>query len=455
MGGPGLTKVYFAPVACPKTNVDLEKAAWRLGRAGLGVSQSAEGADFVVVFTCGFIDDAKRESIDEILGYAEMKGRGVIKGLVVVGCLVEKYGDQLAREIPEADLLLSNTSLDDLAAGVLDLAAGRKVRRLARSGSFAERASAGIQRWQPSAHQWTRTVLVSEGCSNACTYCAIPQMRGPLRSRTIEEVLAETRLVVEQGAREIVLAGQDTASYGLDTGGPGLADLLAALDAEGVAHWIRLAYASPDNLPEKVASVIAASSSICHYLDLPFQHASSRVLAAMGRRKDAAAIREVIANLRQRLPDVALRASVIVGFPGETEADFDNLMDFLAEQRLDMVGVFPFSPQEGTPAAALKNRVPAYIAEERLIAVTTLQAEIAAAKAEGMLGREVEMLVEEVRGGVAIGRSQYDMAEVDRTIAVSGLDLAAGEFGRVRLEGHPGPYEFTAAPVAGRDADSS
>lgn len=447
MGRLRLARVHLAPVGCPKANVDLEKAAWTLSQAGFDLTPSAEQADFVVVFTCGFIDDAKRESIDQILGYAALKSRGAVKGIVVAGCLVEKYGVDLAREIPEADLLLGNTSLDGLAAGLTALAAGRKVSRWAPGAvGLGRRARAGTGRALPTERHWTRTVLVSDGCSNACTYCAIPQMRGPLRSRTIDEVLEETRLLVGHGAKEIVLAGQDTASYGMDTGGPRLAELLAAVAAQSGAHWIRLAYASPDNLPDEVASVIAECPAICHYIDLPLQHASSRVLAAMGRRKDAGALRQVIANLRRRVPHIALRTSVIVGFPGESEADFAALMDFLSEQKFDMAGVFRFSPQEDTPAAALRNRVPAYVAEERLVEVTTLQVEIASGKAAEMLGREVEMLVEEVRGEVAIGRSQYDMAEVDRSIAVRGLRVSPGEFARVRLEGWDGPYEFVGVP---------
>ncbi|MFZ1946852.1 MAG: 30S ribosomal protein S12 methylthiotransferase RimO [bacterium] len=446
MRGSRLVRVYLAPVGCPKANVDLEKSAWAITRAGFDLAPSADQADFVVVFTCGFIDDAKRESIDQILGYAALKGRSAVKGIVVAGCLVEKHGADLAREIPEADLLLGNTSLDRLAAGLRDLAAGKKMQPWA-PGAFERRSHAGPGRARPADRQWTRTVLVSDGCSNGCTYCAIPQMRGPLRSRTIQEVLDETRLLVSQGAKEIVLAGQDTASYGLDTGGPRLAELLAAVAADGGARWIRLAYASPDNLPDEVASVIADYPAVCHYVDLPVQHAAPRVLAAMGRRKDAGALRQVIASLRGGVPDIALRTSVIVGFPGETEADFGALVEFLAEQRFDMAGVFRFSPQEGTPAAGLPSRVPAYVAEERLIEVTTLQVEIARDKAAEVLGREVEMLVEEVRGGVAIGRSQYDMAEVDRSITVRGRGVAPGEFARVRLEGCGGPYEFLGVPV--------
>jgi ribosomal protein S12 methylthiotransferase len=418
-----------------------------------------------VVFACGFIDDAKQEAVADILACADLKARGVIKGLVVVGCLPEKYRGELERRLPEVDRFLGNSEMDKLGSVVSELAgwgAGRRITRTPPSGRGAGRAGTGCLRTGlprtgrllPRSQPWTRTLMICDGCDNACTYCAIPQMRGRLRSRSVDDVVAEARLLVGQGAREIVLAGQDIASFGSDRGANALARLLRAVAARSGAHWIRLAYVNPDNLDPRVADVMRSEANVCHYVDLPIQHASPRVLAAMGRRRSPIAALRVIENLRKIVPDVALRTTVIVGFPGETEADFQLLLGFLQEVRFDMAGAFKFSPQPGTPAAGLPGKVPAVVAEARLVEVVGLQEEIAQARARELVGRTTEVLVEEVRGGRAEGRTSYDMAGVDRSVRLVGCAGGPGDFVMARVERCLNGGRLSARCVAGTPAIS-
>lgn len=450
-------RVHFSPVGCPKANVDREKALWRLKSAGFDIVEDAEAADLIVVFTCGFIDDAKQEAIDDVLTYAGLKRRGTVKGIAVVGCLPEKYGEELSREMAEVDLFVGNTKMGELPRMLAALAGGQIAERLLRGGSFdsaRDLASPG-ERPLPPSRPWTRTLMISDGCDNACTYCAIPEMKGPLRSRPVEEIIAEAKMLAAQGAKEIVLAGQDTSSYGRDGGTAGLAGLLRRIAESVEVPWLRLAYANPETLEPEVASVMRDCPTVCHYLDMPIQHASARVLLAMGRTGGPAAITRAVENLRNRVPDIALRTSVIVGFPGETEADFKVLLRFLREAEFDLVGVFRFSPQPGTPAAALKHRVPADVAEARLLEVTCLAHEIGRSKVSAMIGRNLQVLVEEQDQGRCLGRSQYDMAEVDRMVSLLRCPGRPGEFVAARVVRCPGEYEIEAVCLgAGGDSGS-
>jgi ribosomal protein S12 methylthiotransferase len=450
MGEKARAGVYFSPASCPKAGVDREKLAWAVAARGLEVVNEVSQAATVVVLTCGFIDDAKQESIDDVLTYVDLKRRGVIKRIIVAGCLPEKYGTETAAELPEVDLFVGNTCLDQLPSlleglsveGWGGVASGSN---LLCTGRFegGPAGAGGSGRPPVSERPWTRTVMICDGCNNACAYCAIPQMRGPLRSRSIGDIVDEIGLLVSQGAREIVLAGQDTASYGRDGLGAGLADLLKAAAGTGAA-WLRLAYVNPEHLAPGVAEAMAAHPNICHYIDMPIQHASARVLSKMGRGSTPESLRQVIGHLRSCVPDIALRTSVIVGLPGEAEADFRVLLDFLKEISFDMVGVFRYSPQPGTPAASMGPKVPTYVAEQRLIEVVGLQEQLARMKAVARVGRDLEILVEARSGKRGRGRSQYDMAEVDRVVRLLELEAAPGEFVRARVEKYLGSYELQA-----------
>jgi ribosomal protein S12 methylthiotransferase len=436
-------RVYLHPVGCPKANVDLEKVSRGLKDKGFEIADLPTGALVAVLFGCAFIDDAKRESIDTILEIGELKREGDLKYLVVTGCLPEKYTESVTQSLPEVDAFIGNSYLDSLPALVSDLCRGELGKKQWVGGPFEWGRSE--LRSVPRSSPWTRTVMISDGCDNGCTYCSIPHMRGGLRSREVPEIISEIDLVVGQGAKEVVLAGQDTASYGKDTGQSDLPRLLAEVAARFPSQWIRLSYINPDNMDTGLGPVIACYSNVCNYVDLPIQHASPKILAAMGRRSDPDWVASRIDALREAVPDVALRTSVIVGFPGEKETDVDLLLDFLRRIEFDLAGVFAFSPQEGTPAAALKSRVPGDTAQDRLVEVTGVQEEIARKRMEAFIGRDLDVLIEEVADtGEATGRSQYDMAEIDRVIRISDCTARPGDMITAKIDGISAPYEWAA-----------
>ncbi|MFH1313566.1 MAG: MiaB/RimO family radical SAM methylthiotransferase [Candidatus Eisenbacteria bacterium] len=435
-------RVYLHPVGCPKANVDLEKASRGLEDKGFKIVDTPAGAQVGILFGCAFIDDAKRESIDAILELGVLKREGDLKYLVVTGCLPEKYAESVSPSLPEVDAFIGNSHLDSLATIVRDLCRGRLRTKHWVGGAF--KRGRDEPRSAARSSPWTRTVMISDGCDNACTYCSIPHMRGGLRSRGVSEILSEIGLVVDQGAKEVVLAGQDTASYGRDTGQSDLTRLLAEVAERFPSQWIRLSYVNPDNMDPGLGSVIRCHANVCDYVDMPVQHASPRILAAMGRRDDPRAVVSRIDALRRAVPDIALRTSVIVGFPGETEDDIDLLLDFLRKIKFDLAGVFAFSPQEGTPAATLKSRVPGDVTQARLVEVICVQEEIARKRMEAFVGRKLEVIIEEAAGtGQAVGRSQYDMAEIDRVIRIADCAAQPGDVVTATIDGIAAPYEWS------------
>ena len=442
-------KVFLAPVGCPKANIDLEKLAWLLVEHDYLICTDPSEASAAIVFGCGFIDDAKRETIDILLELADLKRRGTLDHLLMIGCLPQKYGPELCEDLPEVDAFVGNSSLGAVPSILAGLTGAGPARRLWTEPSFEPWA--GPRRYRTSsASPWTRTVMICDGCDNGCTYCSIPHMRGPLRSRPADRILSEVALLVEEGAREIILAGQDTASYGRDKGEAGLGGLMAAVAERNPEQWIRLSYVHPDNLDLALADVFNQYGNVCNYLDMPIQHASARVLAGMGRRDDPAALRAKIDRLRAAVPDIALRTSVVVGFPGEQERDFDLLVEFLSEVRFDLVGVFAFSAQSGTPAAVMPGRVDEETKQARLIEIVTLQEQISAAKMRGLVGSTLRVLVEGVdETGRKLSRSQYDMPEIDRIIRLSDCTALPGRFTRARIEGVTTPCEWSGSELRG------
>ena len=441
--------VYLHPVGCPKANVDREKLGRLMESRSFEIVNSPSGASIAIIFGCAFIDDAKRESIDDILELSSMETDRPER-IIVVGCMPEKYGEELRESLPEVESFVGNSFLrvlpDMLAAIRLDKDPGTVVTGGGHSGSLL---ASGPGRIRPANGFWTRAVLIGDGCDNGCTYCSIPHMRGRLRSRSIQGIQEEADLLVEQGARELVLAGQDTASFGLDrSNSPELAALLSRLARRYPGVWTRLSYVNPDNLDDDVAGAIAEYPNICNYVDLPIQHASPRILKAMGRGDRAELLEDKIRNLRRAVPDVALRTSLILGFPGETEEDMEALRAFLRNQEFDMVGVFAFSPQPGTPAADFPGTVPEEIVQDRILEIVSFQDEISQARMEKMVGRELEVLVEDpLESGESSARSQYDMAEVDRIIRLGDCRTPPGSFTTARIDSVSGPYEWTATEI--------
>lgn len=440
--------VYLHPVACPKANVDREKLAALLEARSYRIVDSPAGATFAIVFGCAFIDDAKRESIDDILRLGS-RASDRPEHLIVAGCMPEKYGEEMQDSLPEVDAFVGNSGLGALPEMLTGIRKGKRAERVIRGAGEGESVLEGARRRiRPALAPWTRTVLIGDGCDNECTYCSIPHMRGRLRSRSIESIIGETDLLVEQGAKEVVLAGQDTASFGRDRERPQLPELLSTMAERYPEVWIRLSYTNPDNLDSDVAGVIGRYANICNYLDLPIQHASPPVLKAMGRDDRIDLLDRKIADLRKAVPDIALRTSVIIGFPGETEDDLGRLLGFLGRVEFDMVGVFAFSPQPGTPAADLPDRVPDEIVQARIVEVVSLQEEISHSRMQMMIGREVGVLVEDMlERGEKGARSQYDMAEVDRIIRIRDCRSASGAFSKARIDSVAAPYEWSATEL--------
>lgn len=414
-----MMRAFVLSLGCSKNEVDSERIAFALERAGFELCRSPEGCDLVVINTCAFVEEAVKEAIESILEVEEMKERGEVGSFWVVGCLVSRYGRRaLEEELPLCDGFFGADPWEEVA------------RRLGVEPIPGRRPL-------PGRSVWTRYLKVSEGCSNRCSYCTIPSIRGPMRSRSLEEVRDEFLSLLEEGAKEVCLVAQDLASWGVDLyGEPALSRLLFELDGL-CPSWarIRLLYLHPARLDEALLESILSLPSVQRYLDVPIQHASRRILEAMGRRVSRERMLGLFRLLREADPDFALRTTVMVGFPGETEEDFEDLLEFLEEVRFDRLGAFAFSPEEGTPASSMEGQVPEEEKEVRLLRVMSLQEGISRERNERFVGRRLSVLLEGREGGFLVGRSFREAPEVDGLVLVRrkrGLKL--GEWVSVRVE---------------------
>ena len=405
-------KLYLESLGCDKNRVDSEKLLSELlGKYdGAEVTLDPSEADIAIVNTCSFIGPAKEESINTILDLAEYKKSGRLKKLIVAGCLVERYKDEIRKELPEIDEI----------ASVKDY-----VRRL---DSQMKRVESG--------ERYTRYLKIAEGCDKYCSYCIIPRLRGHFRSIPMEMVLEEARELVKDGAKELILVAQETTLYGTDLyGKKSLHLLLRALsEIEGLV-WIRVLYCYPEEIELPLMEEIRDNPKICHYLDLPIQHSSDRILKAMNRKTRREELKEKIALLRREIPDICLRTTLITGFPGETEEDFQDVLSFITEERFDRLGVFPYSQEEGTPAASMENQIPESVKNKRLSRIMELQQEIAFQKAEEQRGRILKALItgyDEEEGRVIL-RSYMDSPEIDSFIFVEGPERVSGDFVQVKV----------------------
>jgi len=405
------TRVYMHTLGCPKNRVDSEVMLGTLAEAGYRLVQDPAKAEIIVVNTCGFIESAKEESVDAILELAAMKGEGRCKKLVVTGCLVQRHADELARELPEVDHFLGTGAYPDIARVVSDAQAKRLV---VPDPDFVHSAATPRVNSLPS---HTAYLKIAEGCDNACAFCIIPKLRGAQRSRPIDDLLAEAAALAAQGTVELSLVAQDLTAYGYDLPGKiRLHHLLPELAKVDGIRWLRLHYAYPRDVPDALVEVIAREPKIVKYLDMPLQHASDRLLRTMKRGRDAAFLRELLARLRARVPGIALRTSLIVGLPGETEADFDELEAFVEEQRFERLGVFEFSPEEGTPAAEMADQVPDELKRARRERIMAIQQRISRAHQRAMIGRKLEVVVEgraEETEHLLAGRHAQQAPEID------------------------------------------
>lgn len=407
-------KVHLVQLGCPKNLVDGERILGALLKAGYEVVQDPQEADVLLVNTCGFILPAKEESVEAILEAGEVKRRTGAK-LVVVGCLAQRYRGKLEAELPEVDLILGLEEEREVVA-YLDRLLRRRPSACSWNGRYR------LTPWH------TAYLRLADGCDNRCKYCAIPLIRGPLRSVPMEDVLEEARRLVEDGAGEVILIAQDTANYGRDIyGEPRLVPLLEALQEVEGLRWVRLLYAHPAHVDEGLVRAFREVPKLLPYLDLPIQHISEGVLRRMGRKVLGKRMRELVEMFREN-SDFCLRTTVLVGFPGEAEGDFEELLEFIEETEFDRLGVFPYFPEEGTPAASLPGQIPEEVRRERAERVMALQQEVSLRRNRRWIGRTLEVLVEED----GVGRSFRDAPEVDGVVYFRG-EAKVGEFVKVRV----------------------
>ena len=430
---PAQRTVAFVCLGCPKNQVNAERMMAGLEAAGFAIAESPySGADAVIINTCAFIDNAKKEAVESILEMAELKKEGVVKRVLVTGCLAQGYREEIAKEIPEADAVLPLGANGDIAGYVNAVLAGEAIEAFPDLSCLP----LGGPRRLTSPGHWAY-LQIAEGCDNRCAYCKIPALRGGFRSRTVEDILAEAQLLVNANARELVLIAQDTTRYGLDLYGElRLPDLLRELCKIEALRRIRLLYCYPDEVTDELIEVIASEPKIAKYIDLPLQHIDDRILKAMGRRGNSAQIRALLDMLRESIPGIAIRTTFIAGFPGEDEAAFEALSAFIAEQRFAHMGVFAFSPQEGTPAYDLPNQVEPEIARERAAILTQQQTEIALQLQEEAVGRTLEVMVDEYDPYTDsfTGRGEADAPEIDGLVVfTSPLHLQAGDIAEVEI----------------------
>lgn len=429
-----MISIYLLSLGCPRNMTDSEVLLGLLEEKGFGLTSDAEGADVAIVNTCGFIQDAKQESIDIILRLAELKKAGSIKKLIVAGCLSQRYPKDLANDIPEVDGLFGTSDFTKIPDMIDTMFTGEKVREVSSSPDFLYDASYKRKNLTPDHFVYLK---IQEGCSNRCTYCVIPDLKGPRRSRSFDSVVKEAKEILSRGkVKELVIIGQDVTSYGLDTSGKTeLADLLREISALAGDAWVRLLYTHPAHFSSELIDVVAEKDNICRYIDLPIQHINDNILKRMNRRVDAARIRSLINELRSRIPGVTLRTSVIVGFPGETDEQFRELIDFLAEIKFERLGAFIYSQEEGTPAADFPDQVPEEVKRARFDEVMQLQQSISADKNAEHIGEVVKVLIDEESRGRLVARSEMDAPEVDGNVFINSKGLKVGDFVDVRITG--------------------
>ncbi|MDO4295447.1 MAG: 30S ribosomal protein S12 methylthiotransferase RimO [bacterium] len=428
-------KIMFVSLGCDKNLVDTEKMLSLLEEAGHSFTDNEAEAEAIVINTCCFIGDAKEESVNTILEMAEYKQSGSLKYLLVAGCLAQRYQEEILTEIPEVDGILGTSSYDAIVSVLEQAERGERavcfhdVSFLPHIGSRRIVTTGGYYSF----------LKIAEGCDKRCTYCIIPNLRGHYRSVPMEELVEEAKALSEKGVKELILVAQETTLYGVDLYGKKmLPELLHRLAALPKIQWIRIQYCYPEEITDELIAAIKSEEKVCHYLDIPIQHASDPILRRMNRRTNQQELREGIAKLRREIPDIALRTTLISGFPGETQEDHEEVYRFVNEMEFDRLGVFPYSAEEDTPAYAFADQVPEEVKEERRDELMELQQEIAFEKSENMRGRILEVLIEgKIAGEHAyVGRTYMDAPNVDGLIFVqTPLELMTGDFVRVRVTG--------------------
>ena len=429
-------KVHIISLGCPKNLIDSEVMGGALTKEGMQLVNRRELADIVIVNTCAFINPAKEEALEEILELAKEKKEGHRPfRIVVAGCLAQRYGKELLAEIPEVDLFMGVGEVANIVRHIksLDREKTRRPAVITRPDFLMTSQHTRIL----SATAVSAYLKISDGCSNCCTYCVIPSIRGKARSRRPDDILQEAQMLAERGIKEIIITGQDTTAYGRDLKShPSLPDLLTDMARTKGIKWIRLLYAHPAHLTLEMMKAIAGNSKICRYIDLPIQHIDDKILEAMNRKVTAAGIQEAIVRARETIPGVALRTSIIVGFPGETPKRFDRLLDFIRETKFDHLGVFPYSREEGTKAAIFPSRISEAEKERRRYIIMNEQAAISNKINQGLIGSIQEVLIEgksERSDYACVGRCRRQSPEIDGITYVKGKQIKTGSIVRCKI----------------------
>ena len=430
-----MMKILFISLGCDKNLVDSEVMLGLLAEKGYGFTDDETQADIIVVNTCCFIGDAKEESVNTILEMAEWKNKGKLKGLIVTGCLAERYREEILKEIPEVDAVVGTASYDRIAEVIEQAAAGEQKLLYGNTDRLVMTETGRIL--TTGGHY--AHLKIAEGCDKHCTYCIIPKLRGRYRSFPMEKLVKEAQELADQGVKELILVAQEATMYGTDLyGEKKLHELLKELCRIRGIRWIRIQYCYPEEIYEELIRTIRDEPKICHYLDLPIQHASDRILKRMGRRTTRQDLQKMIGRLREEIPDICLRTTLITGFPQETEEEHEELLDFVDEMEFDRLGVFPYSPEEDTPAACMEGQIPEEIKEARRDELMELQQDISFEKAEAMIGKELWCMVE---GKVAeeyayVARTYKDAPGVDGYIFIQTMaELMSGDFVKVHVTG--------------------
>jgi len=430
-------KVGFVSLGCPKNQLDTEVMLHEVMAAGYEITPEESDADVVIVNTCGFIESAKREAIDNILDVAWLKKHHKLKAIVVTGCLAERYREAIFEEIPEVDAVLGVGSIHNIVEAI-DAVTSPKKKKSFKYSSFEDKECVKLGGDRVlTTPEYMAYLKIAEGCDNRCAYCAIPAIRGRFRSRTIEDIVAEAKQLDALGVKELVVVAQDTTRYGKDIYGEyRLAELLRAITDATSIPWIRILYCYPDKITDELIAEMRDNPRILKYIDLPMQHISDRMLTAMNRHGDSAMIREVVAKLRREIPEIVIRTTFIVGFPGETEEDVEELFEFVKEAKFEHMGVFTYSREEDTPAYDFEDQIDEQVKQDRMDSIMREQLEINEARNRSMIGKTISVLCEDYDpvSEMHFGRGEADAPEIDGKVYFkSDVRIAPGSFVNVKI----------------------
>lgn len=427
-----MVKVSMVSLGCPKNQVDAEMMLKTLADAGFEISTEESEADAIIINTCGFIEEAKQEAIENILEAAQYKKNGKCKALIVTGCLAERYKDDVTKEIPEADVCVgigSNGNIAEIVKAALDKKA---------VNSYGDKLSLDLNGDRIlGGYSFSTYLKIGDGCDNCCTYCAIPQIRGRMRSRTIEDCVSEAKRLADRGVTELIVVAQDTTAYGTDIyGEPMLTELLKELVKIEKLHWIRTLYTYPERITDDLLELIAKEKKLCKYLDMPIQHVNGEILKKMNRRGDESSLRALIEKIRSKVPDITLRTTLITGFPGETEEQFTQLAQFVKDIKFDRLGCFPYSAEENTVAANMPDQIEEQTKVDRMESIMETQLAVNNEKNNEKIGKTFEVLIEGYDDYIRCyyGRSYADAPEIDGKIFfISGRPLKIGDYEKVKI----------------------